>query len=216
MLPKDIINVIVQQGDITALETDALVVNLFKDVTTPRGATGAVDKALNGAIGQLIAGGDIKGNLGEVAVLYPNGLIPARRVIIVGLGEQEAFDLEAVREAAAVAIKRGRDLGAKDVATIVHGGGVGGLDIVDAAQATVEGSILTLYEYENPLKQAANNKDTPGPEMLQVIEFDANKISQIERGAQAGQIIADSANLARQWVNLPANLLTPTALAQAA
>lgn len=216
MLPKDIINVIVRQGNITALEADALVVNLFKDVTTPHGATGAVDKALNGAIGQLIGGGDIKGNLGEVAVLYPNGLIPARRVIIVGLGEQEAFDLEAIREAAAVAIKRGRDLGAKDVATIVHGGGVGGLDIADAAQATVEGSLLALYQYENPLKQAAGDKDTPGPETLQVIEFDAGKIGQIERGAEAGQIIANSANLARQWVNLPANLLTPTALAQAA
>lgn len=32
-------------GDITKIETDAIVVNLFEGVKSPGGATGAVDKA---------------------------------------------------------------------------------------------------------------------------------------------------------------------------
>jgi len=206
-------NLIVQQGSITSLETDALIINLFKGVTTPGGATGAVDAALNGSIRNLIVGGDFKGNLGDVGVLYPNGAIPARRVIIVGLGEQNTFSLETIRHASAVALKKANAVGAKDIMTLVHGAGTGNLDVADAAQATVEGAILALYQYSAPHQHPS---ETSTDHTLRLVEFDSSKISQIEAGARAGQIIADSANLARQWVNLPANLLTPTNLAQTA
>lgn len=82
-------NITVQQGGIHTLTADAVIINLFQGVTAPGGATGAVDKALNGAITELIAAGDVRGKLGETAVLYPRGAIPARRVILVGLGKQE-------------------------------------------------------------------------------------------------------------------------------
>ena len=211
MLFKPTLNLSVQQGNITALQTDALIVNLFKGVSEPGGATGALDKALDGAVSHLIAGGDIQGDLGEVAVLYPNNAIPARRVIIVGLGEQATFNLEAIRHASGLAIKKAQDLSAANVATIVHGGGIGGLDMVDAAQATAEGAVLALYQYQNPLTEAAASST---PDSLTIVEFDAEKIEAIRQGAKAGRIIAESANLARQWVDSPANLLTPSNLAQ--
>ena len=59
----------IQQGSIQTVETDALIVNLFDDVTTPGGATGAVNQALSGAIAELIASGDLTGKAGEVGVL---------------------------------------------------------------------------------------------------------------------------------------------------
>lgn len=61
------------QGDIQAVKVDTIIVNLFEGVTAPSGATGAVDQALDGAISDLIAGGDFKGKAGDVAVLYPRG-----------------------------------------------------------------------------------------------------------------------------------------------
>src|SRR5262245_48872607 len=124
-----------QQGGIQSLAAEAIIVNLFQGVTEPAGATGAVDKALEGAIRELIAGGDLRGKLGQTAILYPRGAIPARRVIVVGLGEASKFNLEAAREAAGVAIKTAKKLGAAQVATVVHGGGTGGLDLAEAAQA---------------------------------------------------------------------------------
>ncbi len=65
------------QGAIQEAQADTLIVNLFDDVTTPGGATGAVDQALGGAISELIASGDLTGKAGEVGVLYPRGAIPA-------------------------------------------------------------------------------------------------------------------------------------------
>ena len=91
------------EGDIAAQAADALVVNLFEGVTEPGGATGALDQALNGAVRALIAAGDFTGKAGTTALLYTNGKIPAPRVLLVGLGKADKFDLKGVRKAAATA-----------------------------------------------------------------------------------------------------------------
>ena len=205
-------NVNVIQGDIQSSDADTVIVNLFEGVTTPGGATGAVDKALSGAISDLIAGGDLKGKAGEVAVLYPRGAIPARRVLVVGLGKAEAFDLEGVRRAAAAAIKRARDLNAQRVATIVHGAGIGGLDPAAAAQATAEGSLLATYRFDAPKKQdPVNEIDT-----LLVVERDAQRVAAITRGVELGQAVAAGVRVARDLVNMPPNVATPTRMADKA
>ncbi|MEW5957803.1 MAG: leucyl aminopeptidase [Chloroflexota bacterium] len=208
-------NLFVQQGGIQELAADAIIVNLFQGVTEPQGATGVVNKALAGAIGELIEGGDLTGKLGQTAVLYPRRAIPARRVIVVGLGEPDKFDLEAVREASGAAIKQARQVGAKKVATIVHGGGAGGLDLAEAAQAVVEGSLLALYRYDAPRSRQAEDDDRQ-LDSLALVEFDPGKIGPVEAGAQAGQIIADSVALARTLVNQPGNVATPNAITRAA
>jgi len=93
-------------GSIQAVEDEMIVVNLFEGVDTPGGATAAVDQALGGVIGDAVASGDFKGKKGEVIVFYAHGALPARRVLVVGLGPQDKFGLNAVREAAAAAAKR--------------------------------------------------------------------------------------------------------------
>jgi leucyl aminopeptidase len=205
----------VQQGGIQEMAADAIILNLFQDITKPAGATGVVDKALEGAIGELIEGGDLQGKLGQTAVLYPRGAIPARRVIVVGLGKPAEFDLEKVREAAGTAIKRARELGAARVATIVHGGGAGGLDLTEATQAMVEGSLLALYRYDAPRSKKKEDDDRK-IDSLTVVEFDQTKIEQVKAGARLGQIIAESTYLARTLANQPGNVATPSAIAETA
>ena len=39
----------VEQGNIAESDVDLIVINLFAGVTAPGGATGAIDRALNGA-----------------------------------------------------------------------------------------------------------------------------------------------------------------------
>ena len=202
----------IEQGTIQESQADTIIVNLFEGVTSPGGATGAVDQALDTAISDLIAQGDFMGKVGETAVLYPRELIPARRVILVGLGKQDKFDPEAVRRAAAAASKRAHQLKAKTIATIIHGAGIGGLDTTTATQATIEGSLLALYRYDAP-KQ---NNDTHQIESLTIIEHDESKIAAIENAAQTTQAIIEGVILARDLVNMPPNVATPTKMAQTA
>jgi leucyl aminopeptidase len=205
----------VQSGSIQAVDADAIVVNLFQGVTQPGGATGAVDQALGGAIGELIADGDLRGKLNETAILHPRGAIPARRVVVVGLGPQAGFDLDAARQAAAAAARAARDAGARRLASIVHGGGRGGLVLADAAQAVVEGSTLGLYRYAAPgvLPREGFERDV---DALTLVEFDAARLPEVEAGASVGQAVGTGTCLARDLANRPANVVTPTALAETA
>ena len=200
----------VTQGSIQESAADTLIVNLFDDVHAPGGATGAMDQALDGAIRDLIAGGDLSGKAGEVAVIYPRGAIAAQRVLVVGLGQRDGFDLEGVRQAAAAAIKRAHELKAKNVATIVHGAGIGGLPVAAAAQATAEGSLLALYAYE----AARQKPDKPHViESLTIVEYDADKIAAIGKGLATAVALNTGVTLARDLVNMPPNVATPKKLA---
>lgn len=202
----------IEKSAIQSSAADTLIVNLFDGVTNPGGATGAVDKALGGAITDLIAGGDLKGRAGEVAVLYPRGAIGARRVLVVGLGKPDGFNLEGVRRAAAAAIQRARDLNARHVATIVHGAGIGGLDVTQAAQATVEGSLLAAYRFDAPKKKEEAHEISS----LTIVENDGTRIDDITAGARTAEAVAAGVFLARNLVNMPPNVATPARLAEAA
>ncbi len=201
-------------GGIQEQEAQAIVVNLFEGVTEPAGATGAVDAALGGAIRRLIAAGDFRGKRNEVVVLYPAAEFPARRVLLVGLGKQEKFSVEGIRQTAATVARKARDLGITQLHTIVHGAGVGDIEMEVAAQAVVEGTILGLYRY---LELKTRLEDVrPNLEMLALVEFDPAKRAALEAGAGIGQIIAEATCLARDLVNRPANVATPSTIAETA
>jgi len=199
-------------GAIQASDADAIIVNLFEGVE-PGGATKAVDQALDGAIGELIEGGDFSGQAGQIAVLYPRGAIPAQRVILVGLGLREEFNVDVVRRTAARAIQQARDLKAGRTATILHGAGAGGLPIKEAAQAITEGSLLGLYDYRG---QKTGDAPELFPKSLELVIFDEGDVPAAQQGADAGVAIAAGAVLARDLVNLPPNICTPAYMAQAA
>ena len=203
----------VTQGSIQEIKADTLIVNLFEGVSAPGGATGAVDKALGGAISELITSGDLTGKSCEVGVLYPHGSIPAKRVLVVGLGKQDELSLEGVRKAVATALKRGRDLNAREVASVVHGVGAGGLKMAEAAQATVEGALLGLYRFDT-LKKDIEKKGAI--EIFTLVEFEAAKLADVQAGARLAEIVVEGVYLARDLVNLPPNMATPTKMASVA
>jgi leucyl aminopeptidase len=212
----------VKQGSITEETTDLIVVNLFQGVTEPAGAqnalfrgTKAVDAALGGAIRSVIAAGDFTGKSGETLVLYTRGALPAPRVLVVGLGEQSKFDLKAARNAAATAARKARELGARTVATIVHGAGAGGLELSTAAGALVEGTRLELYRFEGYRSRPPQDRK-PDPEALTLVELDADRLPALQAGMARAEAVVKGVILARDMVNAPANYMTPTAMAEQA
>lgn len=203
----------ITQGNIATTAVDCIVVNLFEGVRLPGGATGAVDAALGGAIRRLIAAGDFDGKAGATALLYTDGKLPALRILVVGLGKAEKFDVHGVRKAAAAAYKALAKLkGVKQFATIVHGAGIGGLDGAAAAQALAEGTLLASYRAPNYKRETPDT----GPTQCVVVEYDASRLASIEAGVRRGERIAAGVNLARDLSNEPPNVLYPVAMAQRA
>ena len=196
--------------DIALFEADVIVVNLFEGVTTPTGATGAVDTALGGTISKLIALGDIRGKSGEMTMIHTLGAIPAPRVLVAGLGKQKDFDADAVRNLAANLVRHLRRPAIKTVATIVHGAGNGGLDVGACAQAIAEGALLGDYRF---LKHKKADDDRSEISELVIVESDATRIADVSSGAERGTILGDATNDTRDMCNEPANHLTPTDIA---
>ena len=79
-------------GNIVDIKAGAIVVNHFEGVKRPEGDAAAVDKALDGAISQLIKQGDIKGKLNEITILHSLGKLPASRIVVVGLGKKKELN----------------------------------------------------------------------------------------------------------------------------
>ena len=202
----------VTDGNIAECDDPAIVVNLFEGVTRPGGATGAVDSALDGAISDLIEHGDITGKKGENTLIYSLGKLESRRVVVAGLGKGDGFDLNAAREVSAGVARFIRSKGVKSYATVLHGAGIGGLDPSEAAQAAAEGIVLGLYSFDK-YKSESGSKSI---ESVNIVEFDADKIKAIEGGVARGKAIAEAVNLAREMGNEPANVMTPTRMAEIA
>jgi len=200
-------------SDILKVETDALIVNLFEGIRQPGGATGAVDKALDGAITQLIASGEVKGKLSELTLIHTLGKIPARRVVVAGLGKQQELTLDKIRRIIAEAGRFLRGKGIKRVATIAHGAGVGGIEPEKAAQAIAEGSILGLYTFR---RHITKEPETGAIGELLIVERDEAKLPQLERGCAIGKVMAEATNFARDMINEPANFMTPSDIANIA
>lgn len=203
----------VVQGNIAEQAVDCIVVNLFEGVTQPAGASGAVDQALGGALSRIIASGDFTGKAGATSLIYTDGKLPAPRVLVVGLGDAAKFDLQAARKAAAAACKAlSRAKGVRHFATVLHGSGAGGLAPGACAQALAEGTLLAAYRAPNYKREAPE----AGPATCTVVEFDGEKLAQIEAGVRRGVRIAQGVNAARDYSNEPPNVLTPVEFARRA
>ncbi len=206
----------VKHGAIQEQTTDMIVVNLFEGVTEPGGATAAADRSLGGQLHELLALGDFKGKLNDTALLYPSQGFLARRVLVVGLGKQEEFDLDKVRQVSATAARKARSLGIRNYATIVHGAGAAGLDASEAAQALAEGTHLSQYRFTQHRTEKEDADERNELETVRVVVFSADLVDTIEGGVRAGESIAAAVNWVRDLVNQPANYATPTLLAEEA
>lgn len=200
----------VEQGDLAQHSAKAVIVNLFEGVKSPGGGTGAVDKALDSAISQLIAEGEIKGKRAELTLIHTLGKMPSPRVIVAGLGKQSDFKLDTVRDVTGTALRRARATGATSVATIVHGAGIAGLQPEACAQAIAEGAVMGLYRFERLKKP---EEDARHVDEVILVEHDAGKLDALKRGVERGRILGEAANHARDMANEPANQLTPTDMA---
>ena len=192
--------------DLARARADMLVVGRHAGEARLSPALQALDGALDGLLSRVLAAETFDGKAGQSSHVYTNGRLAAPRVLVVGLGPKKEASAEAVRRAAAHGARRARDLGAVSAAMFLPGEGV---PARQRAQAAAEGAILGAYRFDKYLKE----KDGKALGAVAVVEPDRRQQALAREGVRLGEIWARATCAARDLVNEPANLVTPTYLA---
>jgi leucyl aminopeptidase len=191
-----------------SLETDALVTYVFEGEDPIAGRTAELDKTVGGALKKIATSGELTGKMLEFTLLHSPAGLNAARLLAVGAGKKDQFNVATLRKIAGAAL---RSLKAKSAKNFVFLAGEG-LSAEEAAQAIAEGLVTGDFETD---KYKTDKKDKR-IESVSVVGFsDADKAS-AEQGLHRGRIIAESQNFARDLINEPSNKLTPRALAEKA
>ena len=180
-----------------------LVVGLYGDESAPA--------ALNGAANAL-SDNDFSGKAGETALLYPNDVIAAERLLLIGLGDRASFTHEKLRRTAATVSKKARSLKLDEVAFTLPV--PEGSNLEEAASAAAEGATLGPYRFTR--HKSGNNENSRELEAFDLILGDPSDEAAASRGVNSGTNLAAAALLARDLANEPSNVATPEYLAQTA
>jgi leucyl aminopeptidase len=189
---------------------DALVVGRYAGETRPGPVLGALDAKLGGALARVLAVERFEGKPGQLSQLYTDGRLGAHRLLVAGLGPRRGSDAEALRRAASAAVRRARELGAASVAVFMPPDGVPSAR--DRAQAIVEGAVLGTYRFDKYLRE----KNGKTVQAVAVVEPERRHQAAAREGMRLGEIWANATCVSRDLVNEPANVVTPSFLAERA
>jgi leucyl aminopeptidase len=169
-----------------------------------------VDEQLDGLLSERFNDGEFEASPGALLTVYPQGRLAAKRVIVVGLGAYKKLTTQSLRRAAAIATRHAQKTAAHQV-TLALSLANTPFSAAQGIQAQVEGALLGAYTF----RQYQQTNDSKGITLLQIaVQETAGAIT--EQAINHGQILAEAANFARDLVNEPPSVLTPTELADRA
>ena len=180
----------VKQVELAESGADLVVVGLFED------------RELPGAIAAAPGAGEAKAGFKKLSLLRPQDFPP---VLVVGLGERDELDAERLRVAAALAAKEAARLEVASIAWALPEGG----DPAALAEALVTGTILASYRFDR--FKSGDGDDSPE---LQALTLAGP--AEAEQAAEIARVAAEAQNRARDLQSTPANVATPTFLAERA
>jgi leucyl aminopeptidase len=185
---------------------DAVIVGVAKTAKGPSVVSGGEDVAA--AYGRkfrpLLSTLGFTGKAGESAKVPTGGTINSPLLVLVGLGEKSELGPVAVRRAAGVAARAVNN--AASVAVALPS------DSEALVRAVTEGYVLGGYAFTAYKKDTKPEpKDAAEVVVLSSLARQQEAITAFERA----QVVAAAVNRTRHWVNLPANDLSPAALADA-
>ncbi len=204
----------VKEGGLTKEATEVLVLAGYEGERLLPKAHQAVDKALGGQLRELRTSGEFSGKKHQSVLIHTRGVLPAKRILLMGLGEKKAVTLDRVRQAMGEASRRVRQTGARTFSVSVLGMDAVRAPVSDVAQAMVEGAILGGYRfmhYRSEREEPARIIRT-----MTLLATQANQVSGMRTGVRRGTASAGATSFARDLCNHPSNVMTPSRVAQEA
>ncbi len=187
------------------VRADALVVPVFAE-TALTGLAATLDQALDGALAETIAAGELAGKPGEFALVHAKGQ-PFKRVLLVGLGTPAAFKPSTLGRYAGAAV---RHLGKRNAAHLAF---------ILPPQAAADPALAASFIVEAAITATVDTTmyrtEPDRPVVVDTISVIAGDLDReaLQRGVTRGKILGEAVNAARKMALTPANDMTPTHMA---
>ena len=176
----------------------------------------SVDAALGGVLADVARSESFEGKTGQSISVHTHGRIPARRVLVIGAGARGEFGSPAVRDIAALAAQAANRSATGSVGFVVPALGTSREALL--LQMIAEGVILGTYKFGRYLT-GEDHKRPPALKHFGLItdakgkKPTAAQLRALQASVARGVTIATAVNHARDLINEPAAVITPTALA---
>ncbi|MCI0505911.1 MAG: leucyl aminopeptidase [Gammaproteobacteria bacterium] len=201
----------VKSGNPEKQRSACVVVGIFE----PRRLSVAaekIDAATDGYLSALLRRGDLEGKLGQTLLLHnvPNTL--AERVLLVGCGREREVGDSQYRQIIAKAATTLHETGAMEATSYLPELNVKGRNTHWKIRQAVEVTEDALYRFDR-FKSKKDEARRP----LRKLIFSVPKRSDLSDGEQAvteGMAIAKGVAVTKDLANMPANICTPTYLAE--
>jgi leucyl aminopeptidase len=208
-----IMQVKVQVGRAEAASAEVLVLTHCEGEGLGKQDAALLDRALGGALRTLVHSKEFEGKANEVLLYHTRGTVPAKRLVLVGLGRKSEVTLETIRQAIGSAVKRVRQAKVGSFAVVFPTVSSIGMSLVEVAQAMVEGAILGSYQFTAYRSEASSGQDITG---MRILIQQKGQLRQVTEGVRRGVATAEATVFVRDLCNHPSNVLTPTRVANEA
>ena len=194
---------------IEKMKTEGLVLPVFEDGQSP--ALDRVDRLLGNMAARLMKRGDFKPTGGSIHLLYPEGRVPAERIVLAGMGKRSELTLNRLRQAAGKAAAYLRSVGAEHIAFSAENVP---FEAEETGQALAEGTLLGLYRFLTYKTDDEGNRKEIRTVVL--VPGSAGFLAAMQKGVRTGVLIAESTAMARDMVSSPGADMTPSDVADQA
>jgi leucyl aminopeptidase len=208
-----IMQVTVQVGRAETASAEVLVLTHCEGEALTKQDAVPLDRALGGALSKLVQSKEFEGKANEVLLYHTQSTVPAKRLVLVGLGKKNEITLDTIRQAMGSAAKRVRQAKVGSFSVALPTVMPGGMSWVEVAQAMVEGAILGSYQFTVYRSEAASGQDVAG---MRILIPRKGQLRQVTEGVRRGVATAEATVFVRDLCNHPSNVLTPTRVANEA
>lgn len=197
------------------LEAEALAVFIWEDEKERGRETAVLDKALGRLLKRVMEEEEFKAEAGKILTLHTHGKISALRILVVGLGKKEEFDQAVLRRNFAILGKKVKELKIKTLGFGLSFAKETEFNLEQVSQGASEGLILGTYKFLR-YKGEKERQEEREIETVEIAAGKAQDLISIKEGIARGEIYSGATILARDLVNEPASVSTPTHLAKVA
>ncbi len=186
--------------DVTKIETDLLAVFVGSEEAKK------IDTTLGGMLTEVVTEEEFGGKEGDMLLIHTHGKIPAKRVVLVGLGKISELSVSDLQTIAAKIGRKAKEVAAKSLAI--------SLPKEMQSQVVTEGLLLGTYTFSKHKSDEFRNKEKHIEEVIFLTT--PPKLNAVAGGISRGETVSQAVAFARDLVNEPPSITTPTHLAETA